>query len=676
MQFRIADTFLGSLSTLTAEEQKAAKIIALDLQLNPAHSSLPFHPLEKAKDKQFNSICVNPDLSLIVHLTAQSLLLCYVGRHDQAFRWAETRELVTHPVTGAVQMIETRDTVQETFVPTYLGVARRQSRPFAHTPNAEILSYGVPLAWLEAVKSAGEDSIPTLAAHLPAEAAEAVLELAIGEKPEPRVPLPADTDPFEHPDSQRRFRAIRSAKELERALDYPREAWSVFLHPAQRAVVERDYNGPARVIGSAGTGKTIVALHRAAILARVNPNARVLLAALSDALADALSFKLRALTGNEPRLAERIEVYSLDTLACHLYELQFEEPNMASKESIQAVLMQASQGYKFSSQFLLNEYLRTVDAWQIESWPAYRDIAALRHTHLPEDQLRVLWSIFEQASATLKSSHVVTQAGIFARLTSGLSPEAAHPFDFIVVDDAQDMSIAELRWLAAVSANRPNALFFSGDPSQCIVQQPFSWKAVGVDVNGRSATLRINYRTSQQILAQTGRLLGNTDDSQAAISVFNGPAPQVDIAVNQSAETASIQSWLNARVAEGIPLDEIAIFVRSEEQLPRALAAAESVGLPTNVLDEHLFIAEDHVSIAAMPLAKGLEFRAVAVIACDDSIIHAVDSDIEDAYQSERRLLYTACTRARDHLLISATAPASELLAGLAQPVRTRSHAT
>ena len=80
MQVRIADTFMGSLSTLTAEEQKAAKIIALDLQLNPAHPSLPFHPLEKAKDKHFNSICANPDLSLIVHRTAESLLLCYVNR--------------------------------------------------------------------------------------------------------------------------------------------------------------------------------------------------------------------------------------------------------------------------------------------------------------------------------------------------------------------------------------------------------------------------------------------------------------------------------------------------------------------------------------------------------------------------------------------------------------------
>jgi superfamily I DNA/RNA helicase len=512
-----------------------------------------------------------------------------VKRQDQACRWAETRELIIHPKTGALQMVELHETAPQVSAPKYLEAARRQSLPLAHTANSELLSFGVPPTWLESVKSAGEDTIRAIAAHLPAEAAEAVLDLAIGEKPKAPLRLPAGTDPFEHPDSERRFRVMRNVEELERALDYPREIWSVFLHPAQRTLVERDYNGPARVAGSAGTGKTIVALHRAAFVARANPTARVLLTTLSEALADALSFKLRALTCNEPRLAERIEVHSLDTIACHLYELQFEEPNIASDESIQAALMQASQGRKFSSRFLLDEYLRIVDAWQIDTWQAYRDVAARgRQPRLPEDQLRVLWSIFEQASVTLQSRHLVIQAGIFARLTAGLAQEAAYPFDFVVVDDAQDMSIAQLRWVAALAADRPNALFFAGDPGQRTIQQPFSWRALGVDVSSRSSTLRINYRTSQQILAQIGRLLG----------------PQVSDVDGNTDD-------------------------RSEEQLPRALAAAESVGLPTNVLDEHLFVAEDHVSIAPMPLAKGLEFRAVAVIACDASIIDTSESDIE-----------------------------------------------
>ena len=152
-------------------------------------------------------------------------------------------------------------------------------------------------------RSATEDTLLALTDHLPAEAAEALLELATGGKP--RVPQPAvvTANPFEHPDAQRRFRVMANVEELERALDFPWEKWTVFLHPEQRQWVERDYAGPARVSGSAGTGKTIVALHRAAHLARTHPDARVLLTTFSDTLANALQTKLKRLLGNEPRLA-------------------------------------------------------------------------------------------------------------------------------------------------------------------------------------------------------------------------------------------------------------------------------------------------------------------------------------------------------------------------------------
>src|SRR4029077_19230144 len=100
------------------------------------------------------------------------------------------------------------------------------------------------------------------------------------------------------PDAQRRFRVMANVEELTRALDFPWEKWTVFLHPEQRQWVERDYAGPARVSGSAGTGKTIVALHRAAHLARKFPDGRVLLTTFSDALANALHTKLKRLVGS------------------------------------------------------------------------------------------------------------------------------------------------------------------------------------------------------------------------------------------------------------------------------------------------------------------------------------------------------------------------------------------
>lgn len=274
MNFRIADTFTDSLAKLTGEEQKTVKTTAFDLQMNPANPGMQFHKLDKARDKNFWSVRVGSDIRLIVHKTAGSLLLCYVDHHDKAYDWAERRKLETHPQTGAAQLVEIRETVQEVFVPKYVEVVQyAATKPplFAHVAAEMLLSYGVPEEWLLDVQQAHEDSLLDLAGHLPAEAAEALLELATGGKPQIVPAIAAGADPFAHPDAQRRFRVMNDVEELERALEFPWEKWTIFLHPAQRQWVERDYTGPARVSGSAGTGKTIVALHRAVFLARQHP---------------------------------------------------------------------------------------------------------------------------------------------------------------------------------------------------------------------------------------------------------------------------------------------------------------------------------------------------------------------------------------------------------------------
>jgi mRNA-degrading endonuclease RelE of RelBE toxin-antitoxin system len=706
MEFRIADTFTDSLAKLTGEEQKAVKTTAFDLQLNPANPGMSFHKLDKAKDKNFWSVRVSSDIRLIVHKTSTSLLLCYVNHHDKAYDWAERRKLETHPKTGAAQLVEIRERVQEITIPRYVeaaSVTAEKPRLLAHVNEDELLRCGVPTEWMQAVRDATEDNILDLAGHLPSEAGERVLNLATGTIPTfysflqagevsaPAAKLEFDQEvmfslskanPFAHPDAQRRFRLISNQEELERALDYPWEKWTVFLHPAQRELVEGDYTGPFRVSGSAGTGKTIVAIHRAVHLARANPDARLLLTTFSDALSNALSKKFRLLISSEPRLGERIEVQAMNALGRRLYEANFGKLKLASSETIGQLLQEASQAVeanRFSAQFLLTEWEQVVDAWQLETWEAYRDVARLgRRTKLQEAQRVSLWSIFERVRSGLKSRGLATYAELFNRLSSFFAGGARSPFDFVIVDEAQDVSIAQLRFLAALGAGRPNGLFFAGDLGQRIFQEPFSWKALGVDVHGRSTTLRINYRTSHQIRMQTERLLGselsdvdgNLEERTATVSVFNGPVPAIEVVDTVEAEAATVGEWLKARTNEGLVPNEIAIFVRSSAQLPRARSAAESAGLPFKVLDESVEIASGKVSISTMNLAKGLEFRAVAVVACDDEVIPlqkrieavADDADLEDVYNTERHLLYVACTRARDHLLVTSVAPASEFL--------------
>ena len=362
MNFRIADTFTASLAKLTGNEQKAVKTTAFDLQLNPAHPGMRFHKLNAARDPNFCSLRVNRDIRLIVHRSADNLLRCYVDHHDKAYRWAERRKLETHPKTGAAQLVEIREKVREVVVPARIlpkregegeGEGERKSESeraqkppaphkaalFENVAADELLSFGVPAEWLEDVKQADEDALLEIAGRLPGEAAEALLELASGGRPQRPAAAIDAVDPFEHPDAQRRFRVVADAQALALALEYPWEQWAVFLHPAQRAIVEKNFSGPARVCAAAGTGKTVVALHRAVYLARAYPRARVLLTTFSGALANALRVKLRCLIAKQPRLAERLEVHAIDE---RLYEAHVAPAKLATREQLRSLLAEAT----------------------------------------------------------------------------------------------------------------------------------------------------------------------------------------------------------------------------------------------------------------------------------------------------------------------------------------------
>ncbi len=684
MNFRIADTFTDSLARLTGNEQKAVKTTAFDLQVNPAQPGFKFHRVDRAKDPNFWSVRVNRDLRVIVHRTPKSLMMCYVDHHDDAYKWAEKRKLEVHPTTGAAQLVEVKETVEEVVVPVYVEAEQKVPvKPllFAETSEEDLLSYGVPAEWIDDVRNADEDSLLDLSEHLPDEAAEALLQIAVGEMPKPVAPVVVE-DPFEHPDAKRRFQAISNEDELALALDFPWDKWSIFLHPSQRKIVEGDYNGPFRVSGTAGTGKTVVAIHRAVFLARTNPEARVLLTTFSDTLADFLRTRVGRLIRNEPRLMERLEVTAIHQVCERLYRAQFGVPKFAPKETVRGLLSEYAKQdgpHRYSVPFLMDEWENVVDAWQLDTWEAYRDVRRLgRKPRLPLEQRSALWAIFDRVRGQLSERGLVTRAEIYRLLGGGLKERRHPPYDFAVVDEAQEISVPQLRFLAAMGGQRANSLFFAGDLGQRIFQAPFSWKAVGIDITGRSETLTLNYRTSHQIRRHADRLLGSevadvdgyTEDRRGTVSAFNGEPPEIQRYDTARQETEAVGAWLRGCSEKGVDTGEMAIFVRSESQLDRARKAADGAGYRFGVLDEGGEPAAGRVSIATMHLAKGLEFRAAVVMACDDEAIPrqerietaADESDLEEVYDTERHLLYVACTRARDYLMVSGVKPASEFL--------------
>jgi superfamily I DNA/RNA helicase len=268
---------------------------------------------------------------------------------------------------------------------------------------------------------------------------------------------------------------------------------------------------------------------------------------------------------------------------------------------------------------------------------------------------------------------LTTWPQLYARLTDWLRGGGKLPYTHIVVDEAQDLSVAQVRFLAAAGAGRTGALFFAGDLGQRIFHLPFSWARLGLDVRGRSHRLKVNYRTSHQIRSAADRLLptvivdmdGDEEGRRGTVSVFDGPAPELVLAEDEAAECRAVAAFVRERRKEGVAPQEIGILIRGQGQVGRARRALEAAGEDVR--------ATNGIAVRTMHEAKGLEFRAVAVMACDEDILPDPArlagigdmADLEAAYETERHLLYVACTRARDRLMVAGIVPGSEFLADL-----------
>ena len=682
MQFRIADTFQTSLTRLTNQEQKAVKITVFDLQANPLSPGLKFHKLDRAKDPNFWSVWVNRDIRLIVHRSPKSILIAYVDHHDAAYAWAERRRIETHPRTGAAQLVEVREAVEVVIAAPVPEVHEKPAEPLLfedHPGDDELLGFGIPEEWISDVRSVTETGLFDLLEHLPQEAAEVLLELATGGTPVVQDVVVVD-DPFLHPDAQRRFRVMENVEELEKALEYPWEKWTIFLHPSQRHYAKRSFNGPARVGGTAGTGKTVVALHRAQWLARSNPDHQVLLTTFSPFLAANLSQKLDRLVA-DPSVRGRIVVDVLSGVAVEMFRESGGSSAVTTGQDVMLVLdeLQREIGEDFDARFLKHEWDEVVDAWNLTNWEAYRDVPRLgRKTRLGVKQREKLWGIFERTRARLKERDLTTEAMVYAAVADAC--DRIECFQHIVVDEAQDLGVAELRFIQSLAGQHKDGLFFAGDLGQRIFRSPFSWKSQGVDIRGRSFTLKINYRTTERIRRQADRLLpavvkdidGNEENRLGVVSLFDGVPPHIERFDAAAEEVAAVAAWIQSVTQAGTKPQEIGLFVRSEAELSRAQDAAKIAGLSWR---EPSSSEPGCLVIATMHMAKGLEFRAVAVMACDDEVIPdqkrietvTDEADLLEVYETERHLLYVAMTRSRDYLFVSGVEPVSEYLDDLGE---------
>lgn len=700
----LASTFSDSLAKLSHNEQKQAKITAYDLQIDPTGNGLQLHRVNKSPG--FWTARVSRDVRIVLHKEGDKTVLAWVGHHDAAYRWAERRKLVQHERTGAMQFVPVVDggaihaaavEGRSSALPLTLSPAGKElladhgrevlnakavqaasphPKPFAKLSDDQMLDVGVPRDWLDAVRATEDAAVDELFELLPSESAEALLDFVTGGNLEDHVSSKAGAgdDPFQHPDALRRFRILENVEELQAALEQPFEKWAVFLHPIQREIVEHDWNGPVRVSGSAGTGKTIVAIHRAALLAKRNRDAQVLLTTFSKPLAQALTQKLTVLAEITGEAIDRVEVATLDNAAIALFTNWKRQPNLATSSQVRAAIADARKAglaERLTESFLFEEWDELVDAWGVGNSDEYARLPRIgRKTRLGSAQREEAWAVFEFVRSRLADRGLITLAQVYRSLCEGIAAGKPMPFTHIVVDEAQDLSVAQVRFLAAISKLRADAAFLCGDIGQRIFHLPFSWLRLGLDIRGRSHSLKVNYRTSHQIRLAADRLLppaitdldGIADDRTGTVSTFDGPEPKILLCDDEKEEIGLVAATIKEWAKLGVAANNIGVLIRSQGQLGRARNAVKEAGFDPR--------GEAGPSIRTMHDAKGLEFGAVVVMACDEDVLPdpsriasiADTADIEAANETERHLLYVACTRARDHLLITAVEPGSEFI--------------
>jgi superfamily I DNA/RNA helicase len=333
----------------------------------------------------------------------------------------------------------------------------------------------------------------------------------------------------------------------------------------------------------------------------------------------------------------------------------------------------------FDAAFLRGEWDAVIDFWGIKSWEQYRHIPRTgRGIALSRGSRRRLWETLAEVRRRLVLRKLNTFGDVCDRLRVRIETDGRPPFGHIVVDEAQDLGPRELKLVAALATPGPRALFFAGDVGQRIFRWPFPWLAAGIDVRGRSQRLKVNYRTSEEIRLFSDRLLpvrimevdGATEE-RGALSLLRGPEPELKGAPDLTGEIAILTSWIAAVSGRGVSPGEVAIFARTRRALQEcAEPALSKLGLSAAWLSADQDTERTSITLGTLHSAKGLEFKAVAVVACAKDQL-PLAAAVKAAKNPETRrviedrelsLLYVGCTRARDQLLVTWSGEPSRFL--------------
>lgn len=693
LKIALGADFLTAFSRLPQKQQKKVREFLDKFTENPAAATHNYEKIHGARDPNLRSVRIDGNYRGIVLKPEQGnvYVLLWVDSHDEAYEWAARRTCSIHPGTGTMQVVLTEQAVEESLAaspkpePAPAPVSPKPPpKMFEHFSDVEILSLGVPETMLKHVREVAEEGeLDRLDRVLPREAFEAVFMLAAGYTPEEaRAELDiqrmdgVDTADFDaamdRNGSKRQFVVVSDAAEMEKILSAPLEQWRIFLHPSQRRLVEMAAHGPVRVLGSAGTGKTIVALHRAAWLSRnaCAPGQKILFTTFTRNLATDIAANLKRLCSREEW--ERIEVVNLDAWTTRFLDKQGFPVKLLYNNETQGELWQKAMGLlpaelALSPDFVRGEWDNVIQAGGIEDAQGYCGASrAGRNRRLSRAERMQLWPVFSEYRALLNEQGLGEPADAYRTATRLIQQKSIEfPYQAVVVDEAQDFGNEAFRLIRSLVPTTDNDVFIVGDSHQRIYGHQVVLSRCGINIRGRGRKLRINYRTTEEIKNwASGLLRGLTfddldagfDDAEGVRSLTHGEAPVVRACAGLSAAAEVVSAHVKALLNAATPPESICFAARTRRDLDEYQKYLAQVcptihRIETGKADDNL---TPGLRSATIHRVKGLEFDHMIIAGIFDDL--EAGADASEKTIRNKTLLYVAATRARKSLLVCRTA--------------------
>jgi superfamily I DNA/RNA helicase/mRNA-degrading endonuclease RelE of RelBE toxin-antitoxin system len=711
VQVAMSADFLRGFSRLGRQAQRGVRAWIDKFRENPRSSSINYKKPKGMRDLKVRSVRITQKYrAIVIHPPKEDVyLLVWVDNHDEALAWARNKVFEVNRFTGTFQVYEPVEGTQpepelHPNSADSLGARVELSNAeipagflFAGHKTDDLLLFGVPETLLPAVRALRTElSLDELARYLPAEAADALYLLAAGysvdetldeldrrtDRGEPDLPEQVDVEDFaeslSRDESKRAFKLLEDDDELAAMLAAPLEQWRVFLHPSQAKLVTMHSNGSARVLGGAGTGKTVVAMHRARYLAKEvfnEPGQRILVTTFTRNLAADIRENLRRMCGPE---FERIDVKHLQAVAREVLAargIELERPATTKQSAAAWQRALAAHALDYSEVFYKEEWDRVVQAQDVTTEAEYfKARRAGRGKRLTRKQRRAVWKVLAEYRQQLSLAGLSEHADVIREARFALGDESVSSgYTAVVADEVQDFRTADLNFLRALVEPGPNDIFVVGDPHQRIYGHKASLGRCGISIRGRrSRKLRINYRTTQQIRNWAVAALADleiddldegTDKLAGERSLRAGVQPEVRVFEGIEDEVEYVAGLIRAWQDEGVPPTSICVAARTGYLINdsyRPALAARGVETALIQLDSADKLPE-LVRIANMHRVKGLEFPRMILVGVqagtmpfEDAAYATRDPKAKALYdEGERKLLYVAATRARDVLVVT-----------------------